>query len=78
MSYALTRYGFELTLVSMGLGLLVIHLIPRTTASYYNTLQMPLLSVLGGLSATQILRWSKQSGNADDGRQTMVRFDVCR
>ena len=39
------------------LSLLVAHLIPRTTDSYYNSLQMPLLNILGAL----VLVWAWRS-----------------
>ena len=46
----LQPYLFEWMLVAISALLLVMHLIPRTTASYYNTLQAPLLCMLGALA----------------------------
>jgi hypothetical protein len=43
-----------LTVGLVVLSLLVVHLIPRTTDSYYNSLQMPLLNILGAL----VLVWA--------------------
>ena len=43
-----------LTVGLVVLSLLVAHLIPRTTDSYYNSLQMPLLNILGAL----VLAWA--------------------
>jgi hypothetical protein len=38
-----------LALALSSAGLFVVHLLPRTTDSYYNALQMPLLSLAGGI-----------------------------
>ncbi len=51
----LRPYLFEWLLVSMIVLLLAMHLIPRTTASYYNTLQAPLLCMLGAFALAQWL-----------------------
>ncbi|MEZ4659888.1 MAG: hypothetical protein R2911_20225 [Caldilineaceae bacterium] len=42
-----SRYLFEVMLVGMTLGMLLLHLLPRTTDDYYNTLLGPLWAVLG-------------------------------
>ncbi|MEZ4710489.1 MAG: hypothetical protein R3A44_25020 [Caldilineaceae bacterium] len=42
-----SRYLFEVTLVGMTLGMLLLHLLPRTTDDYYNTLLGPLWAILG-------------------------------
>ena len=42
-----SRYLFETTLVGMTLGMLLLHLMPRTTDDYYNTLLGPIWAVLG-------------------------------
>ena len=47
----------RLTVGLVVLSLLVAHLIPRTTDSYYNSLQMPLLNILGAL----VLAWAWRS-----------------
>ena len=49
-----------LTVGLVVLSLLVAHLIPRTTDSYYNSLQMPLLNVLGALVLTWM--WYRLAG----------------
>ncbi|MBV7332735.1 hypothetical protein KFU94_31795, partial [Chloroflexi bacterium TSY] len=49
--------GFELLLVAMTLALLVLHFIPRTTASYYNALQLPLISILGAIGLAHIAQY---------------------
>ena len=45
----LRRHLPEVTIGLMALALFIAHLIPRTTSSYYNSLQMPLLSILGSV-----------------------------
>lgn len=45
-----------LTVGMIVLALLVAHLVPRTTDSFYNALQMPLLSVLGSLVLVRVWR----------------------
>lgn len=52
----LRRGGFEWTLLGMVILPWVLHLVPRTTASYYNTLQMPILCILGGLGMTRVVQ----------------------
>ena len=44
--------GLMITLAVMALGLFAAHLIPRTSDSYYNTLQMPLLGIVFALLLT--------------------------
>ena len=38
-----------IAILGMALGMFIAHLAPRTTDSYYNALQMPLMSVAGGV-----------------------------
>jgi hypothetical protein len=45
-----------LTVAAMSLALFVVHLIPRTTDSYYNSLQAPLICVVGGVLVAHWLR----------------------
>lgn len=50
-----------ITMVLVVVGLFVAHLVPRTTDSYYNALQMPLMSVIGAvLLARQLASLSDQ------------------
>ncbi|MDQ3250597.1 MAG: hypothetical protein M3Q45_15500 [Chloroflexota bacterium] len=46
--------GTLLAIAGMVIGLFVAHLAPRTTDSYYNALQLPLMSVAGGVV---LARW---------------------
>ena len=56
----------ELTIGAMTLGLMLAHALPRTTDSYYHTLETPLLCILGGVmlvrSANHVTpRWRRRS-----------------
>lgn len=51
-------YGFEVAVAASILLLFLAHLIPRTTMSYYNTLQVPLVAVLVGALLARLLRRS--------------------
>ncbi len=49
-----------LCLTLMVAGLFVAHLVPRTTDSYYNALQLPMMSVVGGtVAAAWLQRWAR-------------------
>lgn len=52
----LRAYALALTLAGMILGPFILHLIPRTTTSYYNSLQLPLFGILGGVMLARV--WS--------------------
>lgn len=56
--YAVQRRGPEWMLLGMIVLPWLLHLIPRTTASYYNTLQAPLIYVFGGLGLANLWRAS--------------------
>lgn len=44
----------ELTLLSMVVGMALLHFIPRTTSSFYHTLEAPLLWILGGVGLQRL------------------------
>lgn len=52
-------YGFEVAAAAAILLLFLAHFIPRTTMSYYNTLQAPLVAVLAGAWLARLLRRSR-------------------
>ncbi|HSN76209.1 MAG TPA: glycosyltransferase family 39 protein [Anaerolineae bacterium] len=52
-------YGFEVALAASVFLLFLTHFIPRTTMSYYNTLQAPLVAVLVGALLARLLRRSR-------------------
>ncbi len=55
----LRAHALTLTLVGMVVGPSALHLIPRTTTSYYNSLQLPLFGILGGVALARA--WSSLS-----------------
>ncbi|MCB0122939.1 MAG: hypothetical protein KDE58_11880, partial [Caldilineaceae bacterium] len=62
-----------LTMVLVVAGLFVAHLVPRTTDSYYNALQMPLMSVIGAVVvARQLARLSDQGRGERQVRSSWV------
>ena len=72
-----SRNGFELALVGMILGPLTLHLVPRTTDVYYNTLQFPLLCILASLLLARGVvyvaeKWPKQQWLYAKGLPTVI------
>ncbi|MCB0064573.1 MAG: hypothetical protein KDE19_20760, partial [Caldilineaceae bacterium] len=61
-----------LTLVLMIAGLFVAHLVPRTTDSYYNALQLPLMAVVGSVVLRQWLGVSLDKQNVRVGKRYTV------
>jgi len=62
-----------LTMVLVVAGLFVAHLVPRTTDSYYNALQMPLMSVIGAVVvARQLARLSDRGKGERQVRSSWV------
>lgn len=51
-----------IAILGVALGLFIAHLAPRTTDSYYNALQMPLMSVAGGVVLTLIFTYLRTQG----------------
>lgn len=49
-----------LTLISMIASLFVAHLVPRTTDSYYNALQLPLMAIAGSVVLSQWISYRAQ------------------
>lgn len=58
----LQRYLFETTLAGMALGMLILHLVPRTTDDYYNTILGPLLAILGASVLVRIWHALRAAG----------------
>ena len=56
----LLPHFFEFTLALMALGMFMLHLVPRTTSSYYHALEAPLLWILGGIGLQQF--WASMGG----------------
>lgn len=52
-------YSFEIALAASIFLLFLAHFIPRTTMSYYHTLQAPLVAVLAGVWLARLLRHSR-------------------
>ncbi|MCO6450278.1 MAG: hypothetical protein J5I90_05760 [Caldilineales bacterium] len=49
-------HGFELVVGAMALALFAAHLAPRTTGSFYHSLEAPLLAILGGVGLSRMAR----------------------
>ena len=52
-------YGFEIAVAASVFLLFLAHFVPRTTMSYYHTLQAPLVAVLAGVWLARLLRRSR-------------------